>query len=50
MCNRGALIIRIGVPLKGSLNGFYKGSMIGFYSRGLNVVGPRFKDGLPRQP
>ena len=29
----GAVMIRIGVPLKGSLKGFYKGSIIGFYSR-----------------
>ena len=36
--NVGALIIRIGFPLKGSFNGVYKGSVVGFFSIGALII------------
>ena len=36
--NVGALIIRIGFPLKGSFNGVYKGSIVGFFNIGALII------------
>ena len=55
--NVGALIIRIRVPLKGSLTGYYKGSIVEFYNIGAFIIrigfrGPvcyKYNRGPPKQ-
>ena len=40
--NTGTLIVRIGFPLKGSLKGVYKGSIVGFNNIGALIIRIRF--------